>query len=210
MLHQQIVVGPLQCNCALVACPETKEAIVIDPGDEGARIVAEVERLGFKVKYLIHTHGHFDHIGGTEVVRSKITAPVCLHRGDEMIYRNLPMQGKMFGFPFGPAPEVEKWLEDNEVIQFGNCKGEVIHTPGHSPGSLCLRVSDGKEELLFSGDTLFQLSIGRSDLWGGDHDQLIRSVRQRLFTLDNDLPVFPGHGPDTRLGDERRNNPFFN
>lgn len=210
MIHKQIVVGPLQCNCAIVACEKTKQAAIIDPGDEGARIANEVKIAGFDVKYILHTHAHFDHIGGTKEVREAISAPVCLHKGDAEIYRNLPLQGKMFGFEFGTAPDVEQWIEDNERLKLGEYEIEVIHTPGHSPGSVCLKVFNSAEETLFSGDTLFQMSVGRSDLWGGSHEQLLRSVRNRIFTLDGDIEVHPGHGPSTRIGDEINRNPFFN
>lgn len=210
MIHQQIVVGPLQCNCAIVACEKTKQAAIIDPGEEGARIVNEVKKAGFDVKYILHTHAHFDHIAGTKAVREAINAPICLHKGDAEIYRNLPMQGKLFGFQFGNAPDVEKWIEDNERLKLGEYEIEILHTPGHSPGSVCLKVFNSAEEKLFSGDTLFQMSIGRSDLWGGSHEQLLQSVRDRIFTLDGDIAVHPGHGPSTRVGDEKKSNPFFN
>jgi len=209
MIHQTIVVGPLECNCALLACEKTKEAIIIDPGEQADKIIAAVEKAGLSVKYLVHTHAHFDHIGGTKGVREVLPAAICLHRADEQIYQNLPLQGKMFGFAFDAAPPVEKWIEDEETLLFGECRATVIHTPGHSPGSICLRVRDEKEEKLFSGDTLFQMSIGRSDLWGGDQSQLLKSVRERIFTLDGEMPVYPGHGASTRIGDEKLHNPFF-
>lgn len=209
MIHKTLVVGPLQCNCAILACERTKEAVIIDPGDEAERIAKEVTAEGFKVKYLLHTHAHFDHIGGTGGVKSSLGGTICLHRGDIDIYRNLPMQGQLFGFKFSAAPEVEKFIEDNEEIVFGDHRLEAIHTPGHSPGGLCFR-SRGGDELLFSGDSLFQQSIGRTDLWGGNHGQLLNSIRERIFTLEGDTKVFPGHGPATKVGVEKMSNPFFN
>lgn len=209
MIHKELVVGPLQCNCAILACERTKEAVVIDPGDEGARILAAIAQLGLEVKFVLHTHAHFDHIGGTAELKKTLAAPTCLHKGDEFIYNNLPGQGKMFGMQFGEAPPIEKFLEDGEILTFGDCKLEVIHTPGHSPGGVCYQVSGQSDEKIFSGDTLFQRSIGRTDLWGGDTELLLKSVRERIFVREGDLPVFPGHGPSTRVGEERTSNPFF-
>ena len=207
MIHRTVVVGPLQCNCVILGCETTREAILIDPGEEADRIAAAVEKAGLTVKYLLHTHAHFDHIGATGALHAKWGAVPCLHRDDEMIYKNLPLQGKMFGFHFGAPPEVGKYLEDGEPIVFGEHKLEVVHTPGHSPGSICFRLDGG--EHLFSGDTLFQNSVGRSDLWGGNHDTLIRSIKGRLLTLDDDTQVHPGHGPSTKVGLEKRQNPFL-
>lgn len=207
VIHKTVVVGPLQCNCAILICPQTLEAVVIDPGDEPEKIIRNLDP-GVKVKYLLHTHAHFDHIGGTQGLKMATQATVCLHQSDEMIYKSLPMQGRMFGMVFSEAPEIEKFVEDNEEIVFGNQKLEVIHTPGHSPGSVCLKLS-GNEERIFSGDTLFRQSVGRSDLWGGDHSILIRSIKSRLMVLDEDIRVFPGHGPATKIGEEKRKNPFL-
>lgn len=209
MLYKKIVVGPLQCNAAIVACEKSKDAILIDPGDEGARITAEVEALGLKVKFILHTHAHFDHIGASSHVKKALNAPLCLHRGDELLFKNLPIQGKLYGFKFGEAPNIDQFIEDNEIITFGDCKLEVIHTPGHSPGSICFKISGSSDEIVFSGDTLFQSSIGRTDLWGGDHRQILKSIKERLFILDDDLEVHPGHGPSTSIGIEKRNNPFI-
>lgn len=208
MLHQTLVVGPFQCNCILLGCEKTREAVLIDPGDEGERIAKWVEASGYNVKYLLHTHAHLDHIGGTGILKARWNIPPCLHAADEQIYDNLPMQGQMFGLDLSPAPKVEKRLEDEEIISFGEHKLHVIHTPGHSPGSICFKLGDGLESV-FSGDTLFQESVGRSDLWGGNHETLVRSIRRRLLTLSDDLAVHPGHGPSTRIGHEKKYNPFL-
>ncbi len=208
LIFETAVVGPLQCNCVLLACESTLEGVLIDPGAEPERIIEMVEAKGVKVKYLLHTHAHFDHIGATGGVHEKLGAKTCLHRSDDDIYRNLQLQGKMFGFQFDAPPAIEKFVEDEEELQFGNYKIQVIHTPGHSPGGVCYRLTSG-EEKLFSGDTLFRQSIGRSDLWGGDGDLLVGSIRKRLFTLSDDTPVFPGHGPLTSIGYEKRNNPYL-
>jgi hydroxyacylglutathione hydrolase len=209
MIYRELVVGPLQCNCAILACDRTKEAILIDPGDEGERIAREVKALGLDVKFIFHTHAHFDHIGASGDVKAKFGAPLCLHKDDEMIYNNLPQQGRMFGMQFDAAPPIDRFITDEERITFGDCKVEVIHTPGHSPGGVCFRVSGPGDERIFSGDSLFQASIGRTDLWGGDTDTLLTSIRNRLFVLEDDLPVHPGHGPSTKIGIEKRTNPFL-
>ncbi len=207
VIHKTVVVGSLQCNCAILICPKTLEAIIIDPGDEAEKIISHLDP-GVTVKYLLHTHAHFDHIGGTAGVKLATHGMICLHQADEMIYKQLPMQGRMFGMEFKDAPPVEKFIEDNEELYFGEQKLEVLHTPGHSPGSVCFRLHGG-EERVFSGDTLFRQSVGRSDLWGGDPSLLIRSIKSRLMTLDDELRVYPGHGPATRIGEEKRKNPFL-
>lgn len=208
MIHKTAVVGPLQCNCVLLGCEKTKEAVLIDPGDEPGKIIRLVEEQGLKVKYLLHTHAHFDHVGGTAGVKAKLGAIPCLHKDDEMIYNNLPMQGRMFGMELEAAPPIEKFLEDEEILLFGEHKLQILHTPGHSPGSICFKLLGG-DEPLFCGDTLFHESIGRADLWGGNAATLIRSIKNRLLVLDDDIAVHPGHGPSTQIGHERRHNPFL-
>jgi glyoxylase-like metal-dependent hydrolase (beta-lactamase superfamily II) len=208
MIQKTFTVGPLQCNCTILACEKTLEAVVIDPGDEPQKILQNLSQMGVTVKYLLHTHAHFDHIGGTKGVKAKTSATVCLHSGDQSIYEMLPVQGKMFGMEFEPAPPIEKFLQDEERLRFGEHEIQVIHTPGHSPGGVCFKLTGG-EETLFSGDSLFQGSIGRTDLWGGDYDQLIKSIKQRLLVLNDDIGVFPGHGPATLIGKEKRTNPFL-
>jgi hydroxyacylglutathione hydrolase len=208
LIQHTAVVGPLQCNCVLLACPDTLEAVLIDPGDEPQKILSLVQAQGVRVKYLLHTHAHFDHIGATAAVKEALGAAPCLHPADNEIYRNLPLQGRLFGFEMGEAPDVEKFLEDDEELSFGRFKLRVVHTPGHSPGGVCFQLV-GEDERLFSGDTLFRQSIGRSDLWGGDSLQLVKSIKQRILTLRHDTAVFPGHGPQTEVGFEKKNNPFL-
>lgn len=207
-LKETLVVGPLQCNCTILACEKTLEAVVIDPGDEAENILASLRAKNIKVKYLLHTHAHFDHIGATASLKSKTAAQICLHKGDEEIYKNLPLQGQMFGMKFDAPAPIDKFLEDEEEVTFGEQKLKVIHTPGHSPGGICFTL-EGKESLVFSGDTLFQGSIGRTDLWGGDYSQLIRSIKSRLLTLDDSTQVFPGHGPSSVIHAEKKLNPFL-
>lgn len=211
--RKTIAVGPLQCNCSIIYCEKTREAIVVDPGDEAARINKNLADLGLKVKMAVHTHAHFDHIAATGGL--KAASPemkVSLHKADEQIYNSLPMQGQMFGFQFEAAPPIDTFLNDEEEFKLGEDKFKIIHTPGHSPGGVCVHFKEGtlaKEPVLFSGDTLFQQSVGRSDLWGGDHKQLVKSIKHRLLTLEDETFVMPGHGGSTTIADEARSNPFL-
>lgn len=224
MLEKTLVVGPFQCNCRILACPDTGEAAVIDAGDEAGKIIQTLEKMKtpsgqpLRVNHLLHTHGHLDHIGATREVKAKLSVggespQISLHRGDEPIYKALKMQGQMFGIDYEDPTPVEKFLEHEEEIRVGRLKLSVIHNPGHSPGSISFRLHDnsglGAKETLFSGDTLFQGSVGRTDLWGADGDLMFKMIRERLLTLDGDTRVCPGHGPDTRVGVEKRSNPFL-
>ena len=208
-----LVVGPFQCNCSILVCEKTKEAIVVDAGDELERITAACEKNGVKLKYSVHTHGHLDHVGAVGGLKKwSASTKIALHKGDEQMYLNLPMQGQMFGFQYDVPPPVDHFLQDDEELAFGEQRFKVIHTPGHSPGGVCLRFEAGtlsQAPVVFSGDTLFQSSIGRTDLWGGDHRQLIKSIKDRLLTLDEQTEVLPGHGAATMVGIEARENPFL-
>ncbi|MCM2278668.1 MAG: MBL fold metallo-hydrolase [Oligoflexia bacterium] len=226
-LDRTWVVGPFQCNCRLLACPKTGYALLVDPGDEPGRIVAELGKLRtptglpVQVKYLLHTHGHLDHIGASRPVAESLAAEgaanrpkIALHRGDEELYRALRMQGQLFGLSHYADPlPVDHYLEHEEALRIGELRLSVVHTPGHSPGSVCFRLHEdstlGVPETLFSGDTLFQGSVGRTDLWGGDQEQMFRSIRDRILVLDDETRVCPGHGPETRIGIEKRENPFL-
>ena len=220
VLEQNLVVGPFQCNCRILACPTTGEALVVDPGDEADKIIKALETLTtpagqpYRVKYLFHTHGHLDHVGATRGLKEKFSTPlIALHRGDEPLYKELKMQGSLFGFQYDDPLPIDHYLEDGEKIEIGDLRLSVIHTPGHSPGSVCLRLHEdsasGVSESLFSGDTLFQGSVGRTDLWGANQDQMFKSIRQRILNLDDDTRVCPGHGPETKIGIEKRSNPFL-
>jgi glyoxylase-like metal-dependent hydrolase (beta-lactamase superfamily II) len=226
--EQNIVVGPFQCNCRLLACPKTGEAALVDPGDEPEKLIRAIEKFKtasgkpVQVKYLLHTHAHLDHIGATREVRETLVqnaagqqpAPViALHREDEPLYLNLKMQGALFGFQYEDPLPIDHYLQHEETFQVGTLRFSVIHTPGHSPGSVCFRLHEdsalGVKETLFSGDTLFQGSVGRTDLWGASSEQMFRSIRQRILTLDGDTRVCPGHGSDTSVGIEKTTNPFL-
>ncbi len=208
-IFEHMVVGDLSCNCYLVGDPDTKQAVVIDPGDDGGRIQRAVIRHGLTVVAVVATHAHFDHVLAAEALRAATGAPFYLNLEDMDLLQWLPASLQLFlGIVDGPPPpEVDNTLSDGDELKVGNFGLQVIHTPGHSPGSICLVTAGPGEEMLFSGDTLFAMSIGRSDLPGGDQHSLFASIRQRLFPL-GDLPVFPGHGPSTSLDRERVNNPF--
>lgn len=204
---ETIPVGPLQCNCSIITDEATREAVVVDPGDEGERIGQALARSGLKAVALVHTHAHFDHIGGTAEVAKLTGAAIRLHPGDRFLYDALPDQAALFGLTAGPPLPPGEPIADGEVIRFGTSAVRAIHTPGHTPGSTCFLL-EGPEPVLFSGDTLFRRSIGRTDLWGGDSEAILASIRSRLFTLPGSTPVVCGHGPGTTIEEERRSNPF--
>jgi hydroxyacylglutathione hydrolase len=196
--------------------------VLIDPGDEPQRILAALgsarTRSGapIRVEYLLHTHAHLDHIGGTRAVRESLAEHkprISLHRADELIYQSLRMQGQLFGIEYDDPLPIEHYLEDGQELRVGDFRLSVLHTPGHSPGSVCLRLHEdsaaGARESVFSGDTLFKGSVGRTDLWGADQDQMFRNIRERLLTLDGDTRVCPGHGEESTIAVEKRENPFL-
>jgi len=226
-------VGLFQCNCSIVFNDITRDAIVVDPGDEFLEIWERVENLDLKVHALWHTHAHIDHIGATRELLHALTlrnetlaiaAPrVLLHEGDRWLYENINVQAKMLGLnPFEVPPEFEGIKEGNWMV--GDMKFQNIHTPGHTPGSCCLSLNQqvelegtraifaGNQEakkVIFTGDTLFRRSIGRTDLWGGDSKLILKSIQSKIMTRDPDTLVIAGHGPITRLEEEAVKNPFL-
>jgi glyoxylase-like metal-dependent hydrolase (beta-lactamase superfamily II) len=198
----------LGCNCTILGDPITKEAVVVDPGGEPGRILEEVRSLGLTVTNILHTHAHFDHFLASGEIKRATGASLCLHTDDRSLWQMLEVQCRTFGIPYTPVPLPDHWLRDEETLMIGNCELSTLHTPGHTPGSICLLVVGAN--LLFSGDTLFRGGIGRTDLWGGDFKAIERSIRERLFTLKEDIFVVTGHGPETQIGFERECNPFLN
>jgi glyoxylase-like metal-dependent hydrolase (beta-lactamase superfamily II) len=203
-LIKSFPVGPLGCNCSLVYDPASGESALVDPGDEFEKIKKTIETAGVTVKYILHTHAHFDHIGASEALHRWTQAPLLLHPGDEFLWENVQMQGKFFQMNLKPLPRWTENLEDEKEFQIGKHKLKTLFTPGHTPGSCCFVLGD----TLFSGDTLFQGSIGRTDLWGGDHELIVSSIKDRLYRLDEDTRVICGHGPETKIGVEMRSNAF--
>ena len=207
LIHKALAVGPLACNCHLLADPATREAVILDPGDDAEEILRVA--AGYKVLALLHTHCHFDHMTATRRVAEATGAEILIHRADKAYYDSLAQQYAMFGMPFrqqhDPLP-VKRFLKDGEKISFGPFSMDVLHTPGHTEGSCSFHL-DGR---LFSGDTLFCGSIGRADLPGGNLEEELTSIRTRLLTLDPETAVYPGHGPETSVAAERAENPFLN
>ena len=206
LILECLVVPPFESNCWILGCSETEEAVVIDPGD-AAGILQTLKTHQFTVKYLIHTHGHIDHVSATAAIQRQTGVPALLHEADQILLDNLTLQGTMFGLTAPPAPTVDKYICEGDEINWGQHMLSVIDTPGHSPGGVCLNLEG--EQILFAGDTLFQGSIGRTDLWGGDSEQLLDSIQEKLWRLDDNTIVCPGHGPRTTIGREKRENPFL-
>jgi hydroxyacylglutathione hydrolase len=206
-LVESFPVGPLQCNCSIVADPITKEALVIDPGDEADRVLNALSANGLVAVGLLHTHAHLDHVGVSALLSRVTGAPLLLHEGDVPLYGALEQQAALFGFDIEPPGEVTRLLTHGERVVCGGSALEVIATPGHTPGSVCFRM-EGDRPLLFTGDTLFRRSIGRTDLWGGSLPQILASIKDRLLTLPGELRVLPGHGDPTTVAEEARLNPF--
>ena len=206
-LVETFPVGPLQCNCSIVADPETKQAIVVDPGDEPDRVLAALSENGLTAVALVHTHAHLDHVRVSALLSRVTGAPLLLHEGDAPLYGALEQQAEMFGFEIEAPGTVDRFLAHGETVACGSGALDVIHTPGHTPGSLCFRMP-GEKPMLFAGDTLFRRSIGRTDLWGGSLPTIVSSIKSRLFSLPGDLFVLPGHGDPTTIAEEARMNPF--
>lgn len=207
MILKTFPVPPLGCNCSIIGDPVTGQAVVVDPGGAHERILQEVRDLGLTVVSILHTHAHFDHFLASGEMKKATGATLCLHEEDRELWNMLEIQCRWFGVPYVPVPQPEHWLRDDEKIILGGVEGAVLHTPGHTPGSLCFHFKDKK--LLLSGDTLFRGGIGRTDLWGGDYDAIERAIRERLYTLDETTRVIPGHGPETQIGFEREHNAFI-
>jgi glyoxylase-like metal-dependent hydrolase (beta-lactamase superfamily II) len=207
VIRETFPVGPLQCNCTILGDPASRNAVVIDPGDDAEAILQRLTALGLRAVALVHTHAHFDHVGATRGVAEKTKAGIHLHEDDLFLYENLEMQGSAFGFAFDPVLPVSRFVSDGDTVSAGAIEVGVLHTPGHTPGSICFHLAGGKP-LLFSGDTLFQRSIGRTDLWGGDGRAIVQSIRNRLYSLPEETIVVPGHGPETTIGAEKAMNPF--
>lgn len=206
MIRKTFPVPPLGCNCSILGDPITKHAIIVDPGGAHQTILKHVQEMGLTVVSVIHTHAHFDHFLASGEIKKATGATLCLHPDDRRLWEMLDVQCRMFGIPYVPAPLPEYWLHDDEKIIVGSMEGVALHTPGHTPGSMCFFFPS--DALLLAGDTLFRGGIGRTDLWGGDGEAIQRSIRERLYALEDGTRVVTGHGPETQIGFERENNPF--
>jgi hydroxyacylglutathione hydrolase len=207
VILEMLTVGPFQENCYIIGDEGTGEGALIDPGDEAARIALAVEQTGLEIGEIIITHAHIDHVGAVAALADEYACPVLMHSEAEPMLRQLPTQAMMMGLRFGKVPAVDRYIEDEEVLEVGGIGLRSLYTPGHAPGHLAFYF-DG-EGLVFAGDALFAGSVGRTDLFGGDMELLLRSISERLMTLPDETRVLPGHGPETTIGAERANNPFL-
>ncbi len=207
MIHEILPVGPLQCNCSIIGDESTREAMVIDPGDEISEIAAILRKHNLTVKQIVITHAHIDHVGGAMKLRALTGAPILLNQNDYALLKMLDMQAAWVGMASPGQVEVEADLGHGADLRTGGLSASVIHTPGHTEGSVCLYFP--AQKLLIAGDTLFAGSIGRTDLPGGSFEKIMRSLHQRVLALPDDTTVIPGHGPRTTIGDERQGNPFL-
>jgi len=203
----KLTTGIYMENGYIVGDEETGVAVLIDPGDEAINFLKVIEEEKWRVEKIINTHGHIDHIGGVAEIQAKLHLPFFIHRADEFYVKNATILSGMMGVKRVTPPQIHGYLEDGQLIQVGNLKASIIHTPGHTPGGVCFYFE--KEHILFSGDTLFQGSIGRTDLPGGNYHQLLKSIHQKLFVLPEETKVYSGHGEETTIGLEKRYNPFL-
>lgn len=230
LIHEVIPVGLLQCNCSVLGDPATREAIVVDPGDDVERILEILRTHQLKVRAIVSTHTHIDHVGGLAGLHLATGAPVLIHEEDLELYAHLDAQAKWLGVPTPASTKIDEYLREGDTLRWGPFAARILHTPGHTPGSISLfldqslshaqahshpgaqaqaRPAGDDAPLLLAGDTLFQGSIGRTDLWGGSLRGILQSIHQKLLVLPEETIVYPGHGPETTIGSERENNPFL-
>lgn len=205
MKYETLVVGALETNCYLAFCPETRISAVIDPGADPEKIIQAIAELELKPVLLINTHGHVDHVGANKDIKDKYSVPLCIHEADQKMLGSVLQSGLSFLLGAKASPEADRFLEDGEILDIGHQQLAVIHTPGHSPGSISLK-SNG---LIFTGDTLFSGGVGRTDLPGGSWKELEKSINERILRFPDDVLILPGHGPTTTVGQERADNPFL-
>jgi hydroxyacylglutathione hydrolase len=219
LIHEVIPVGMLQCNCSILGDPETHEAIVVDPGDEVERIVEILARHKLKVLAIVSTHTHIDHVGGLAALHRVTGAPVFMHEADLELYRKLDMQAQWLRVPTPELTDVEQFLREGDSVKWGGYEARVIHTPGHTPGSLCLYIPERRETHAKdsagarvprgNGGEESRLIAGRTDLWGGSFPEIMKSLHTKVMALPDETLVLPGHGEATTIGEERQSNPFL-
>ncbi len=207
MIHEILPVGPLQCNCSVIGDEATREAMVIDPGDDIEDVLALVRKHNLQVKQIVITHAHIDHVGGAMKLRAATGAPILLNQNDYELLKMLDVQASWIGVADPGKVEIDQSLGQSDTVAAGSLKAEVLHTPGHTEGSICLYFP--LEKKLIAGDTLFAGSIGRTDLPGGSFDKIIHSLREKVLALPDETVVVPGHGSLTTIGEERESNPFL-
>jgi len=207
MIHEILPVGPLQCNCSIIGDETTREAMVIDPGDDIEDVLAIVRRHKLQVKQIVITHAHIDHVGGAMKLRALTGAPILLNQNDYALLKMLDVQASWLGMATPGTVEIDSSLDDDLSLRTGSLAASVLHTPGHTEGSVCLYFP--AEKMLIAGDTLFARSIGRTDLPGGSFEKILKSLHSRVLTLPDETVVIPGHGPKTTIGEEREENPFL-
>ena len=211
MIIETQAVGPFFKNGFIIGCPSTRKAVLIDPGDEVATLLDFASRQKLEIERILLTHAHVDHVTGVPAAKRALGVPIFLHRDDLGLYDRAVQQGQMFGLKVDPLPPIDEFYSPGQVIPLGELEVRPHHTPGHCPGGVCLQIGPRGEkgQDLFVGDTLFAGSIGRTDLPGGNHAVLLDSIRRVLFAFGDAARVYPGHGPETTIGEERRTNPFL-
>ncbi|MBF0099604.1 MAG: MBL fold metallo-hydrolase [Desulfobacterales bacterium] len=205
MIIEELVVGPIMTNCYIVGCEQTRSAIVIDPGDETHKILMKLAQLQLKVKYIVNTHGHFDHVGGNKKMKEATHADILIHPDDAVMLPRISLTAMSFGLTVENSPPADNTIDHGDEIQVGDITFQVIATPGHTLGGISLYT----DSVVFVGDTLFSGSIGRTDFPGGDYDTLISTIKRRLFVLPDHVTVYSGHGPATTIKREKQFNPFL-
>jgi len=208
MIVKMLVVGPLASNCYIVGSSSTKQGMIIDPGAEAGNILKMVQQMGLSISLIVVTHAHIDHIDALRAVKERTNAQFAIHEAEKELLSTAPPMSVVASLglsPFKSAPQPDRLLKDGDRIDVGDLHFEVLHTPGHSPGGICL----SGHGVVFSGDTLFNFGIGRTDFPGGSYEHLMKSIREKLMVLPDETIVYPGHGPATTIGDERRGNPFL-
>jgi len=208
MQIESLTVGPFQSNCYIVACEQTRDAVIIDCGDEAPRILAAVESLGVNVRAVVNTHSHLDHVAALADVVDALGVPVLMHADEMPVYEMLETQAAMFGLAAPRRVPIDRFVEHGEKIEVGRLSAEVLLSPGHSPGSICLVFADAAETIVFAGDVIFRGSIGRTDLPGGSYETIVETLRTLFVPMSDETIVYSGHGPVTTMGEEKRTNPF--